>query len=243
MALALALTTAWGVKRASADSVSCGINEITFTTGGVNSQPAINSDGTRIVFVSDRDLTGENADHNSEIFLYDTKTNSFTQITNTTVVGNFEPSISSDGAHIAFKSNGFPLGNPDGNDEIFLFNSITGGIAQITFTTGGNFSNTNPSINSDGTRIAIKSNRDLTGGNADGNVEIFLYDTQSNSFTQVTSTTGDPTPGRQSIQMARASLFSPAALPISATPTATRRSSWRPACFHRQLRRPPLPTS
>src|SRR5262249_3227257 len=120
MALALALTTAWGVKRASADSVSCGVNEITFTTGGVNSQSAINSDGTRIVFVSDRDLTGENADHNSEIFLYDTTTNSFTQVTNTTGgslgFGNALPTISGDGKRIAFASDrDLTGGNVDGN--------------------------------------------------------------------------------------------------------------------------------
>ena len=84
LTLALALTTSWGVKRVSADSVSCGINEITFTTGGLNQSPVINSDGTRIAFQSDHDLTGGNPDVNREIFLYDTTTNGFTQVTNTT---------------------------------------------------------------------------------------------------------------------------------------------------------------
>jgi len=36
---------------------------------------------------------------------------------------------------------------------------------------GGNFA---PSINAAGTRIVFESNRNLTGGNADGNFEIFL---------------------------------------------------------------------
>jgi len=43
---------------------------------------------------------------------------------------------------------------------------------QITSTTGG--SSTALSINDDCTRIAFASDRDLTGGNADGNREIFL---------------------------------------------------------------------
>ena len=97
-----------------------------------------------------------------------------TQITSSTGGGNFAPSINSDGTRIAFYSDGdlVPGGNADGNSEIFLWTSGSG-ITQITSSTlGGNF---NPSINSDGTRIAFESNRDLVpGGNADGNSEIFL---------------------------------------------------------------------
>jgi len=61
-----------------------------------------------------------------------------------------------------------------GNQEIFLWTSGSG-FTQITNTTVGfNFSS---SINSDGTRIAFVSDRDLTPGspgNPDGNFEIFL---------------------------------------------------------------------
>src|SRR6266705_1488128 len=191
MALALALTTAWDERHASADSVSCGINEITFTTGGFfgNKEPSINSDGTRIAFVSDHDLTGGNADGDIEIFLYDTTTNSFTQVTNTTGGGNEFPVLSGDGTRIAFESNrDLTGGNADGNVEIFLFDMTTNSFTQVTNTTGGG--NEFASINNDGTRIAFRSDRDLTGDNADGNLEIFLYDTTTSRLTQVTSTSG-----------------------------------------------------
>ncbi len=195
MALALALTTAWDERHASADSVSCGINEITFTTGGFfgNKEPSINSDGTRIAFVSDHDLTGGNADGAREIFLFDTTANSFTQVTNTTNppldFGNQDPSINGDGTRIAFESNrDLTGGNADGNIEIFLYDTTTNSFTQVTNTTGGG--NEFPVLSGDGTRIAFESNRDLTGGNADGNVEIFLFDMTTNSFTQVTNTTG-----------------------------------------------------
>ncbi len=51
--------------------------------------------------------------------------------------------------------------------EIFLFdaNAPGSGITQITDTTGGR--NAVPSINADGNRIAFRSDRDLTGGNAE----------------------------------------------------------------------------
>src|SRR5262249_23721688 len=138
-------------------------------------EPAINGDGTRIAFDSDQDLTGGNADGNQEIFLFDTKTNSFTQITNTTGltttglgIGNFKPSIRSDGRRIAFQSSGFPAGNPDGNTEIFLFDTKTNSFTQITNTAGSSIVNQEPVISGDGTHIAFHSNG-FPAGNPDGN--------------------------------------------------------------------------
>ena len=43
-------------------------------------------------------------------------------------------------------------------------------------------------INHDGTRIAFSSNIDVTGENADRNLEIFLLDVSSGTFTQITDT-------------------------------------------------------
>src|SRR5205085_8579026 len=51
----------------------------------------------------------------------------------------------------------------------------------------GNFA---PSISDDGRFIAFASNRDLTGANADANLEIFLYDVALHTFTQLTNTAG-----------------------------------------------------
>lgn len=50
-----------------------------------------------------------------------------------------------------------------------------------------------PSISGDGTRIAFVSTANLTGGNADANDEIFLYNTTRRSFTQVTTTPASDT--------------------------------------------------
>ncbi|MHC4182840.1 MAG: TolB family protein, partial [Planctomycetota bacterium] len=65
-------------------------------------------------------------------------------------------------------------------------NQAFSAITQVTTTTGGD--NVNPSINADGTRVAFDSDRDITGGNADNNNEIFIFDTTT-GFTQVTTTT------------------------------------------------------
>ena len=85
----LALSVLFALKldgrQASAQSLSCEVSQITFTTSvlGPNSEPSISGDGARIAFVSNSDLTGGNADSNEEIFLYNTATNSFTQVTHT----------------------------------------------------------------------------------------------------------------------------------------------------------------
>jgi len=64
------------------------------------------------------------------------------------------------------------MGNPDGNREIYLFDTTTGITTQITFETAGD--SRGASINADGTRIAFRSKADINGGNPEGNFEIYL---------------------------------------------------------------------
>jgi Tol biopolymer transport system component len=171
------------------DTTSMTITQVTQTTGGDNLFHSINADGTRIAFDSFSDITGGNADLNTEIFLFDASMPTFTQMTATTGGGNFSPAMNADGTRIAFVSErNITGGNPDANFEIFLFDTNTMTFTQVTHTSGGE--NLSPSLNADGTRIAFRSDRDLTLSNPDGNFEIFLFDTQTQTFTQVTDTVG-----------------------------------------------------
>ncbi|MGB7293423.1 MAG: hypothetical protein WBD99_14705 [Thermodesulfobacteriota bacterium] len=174
------------------DSNSAMITQITNSTGPSSFRPSINSDGTRIAFDSLFDFTGDNADNNNEIFLFDANTMMFTQITDTTAGNTRTPSINSDGTRIAFRSGADLTGeNPDGNDEIFLFDTNSMVVSQITDSTGDlSFggqtpNNGNPSINSDGTRIAFESNRDLSAEDMFG-TDIYLFDADSMMLTQIT---------------------------------------------------------
>jgi Tol biopolymer transport system component len=192
MSLALVSTPLAG-WRTSAQSLLCDISQITFTTGGSNSNLALSDDGAHIAFLSNRDLTGANADGNFEIFLYNTQPGSFTQITNSTAemaFTNFDVSISGNGTRIAFLSTlNLTGGNADGNGEVFLFDAATFSFTQVTDTTvfGGSG---DLALSDEGTRLAFRSSYDLTGGNPDGNQEILLYNTQTGGFTQLTNTTG-----------------------------------------------------
>jgi len=173
--------------------VGSGFTQITQTTGGGigdNNPSSVSSDGSRILFRSSIDIIpGSNPDGNSEIFLFD-ETNGMDQITDT-VIGA-AAILSSDGTTVVLTSSEDITGNnPDNSREVFLYDIETSNFTQITDTDDPNGNNFNVSINANGTRIAFYSKIDHTGTgkNADGNLELFVYETDSMFFTQVTDTT------------------------------------------------------
>ena len=110
------------------------------------------------------------------------------QITFETAGDSALPSINADGTRIAFNSNAnINGGNPEGNDEIYLFDTTTGIITQITDETSGG--SALPSITTDGTLIAFRSSANINGGNPEGNLEVYLFDTTTGIITQITDET------------------------------------------------------
>ena len=148
-------------------------------------QSSLNSTGTLVTFSSTADLTGGNPDENYELFQFDTLSNAFAQITNTVGSGPFFVSsglTSADGSRIALTSNAdLTGGNSDGSRELFLYDTTMHTFTQITSGggVGGVRVSQQISPNQDGTRIAFTFSGDLTGGNPDGNDELFLYDFQA----------------------------------------------------------------
>ena len=169
-------------------------------TGLINATGALvrgtSDDGKRIVFESTSNFTGQNADFNNEIFVYDADLKTIIQITDTKNVtdpadatkillnvSNNAPAISGDGTRIVFSSNSGTLSgttNDDGNQEIYLAtlprSSTTVTFVRIT-DTGGNdatetikeiFTNYTPTVNSDGTLIAFVSTRRVFNALANG---------------------------------------------------------------------------
>lgn len=191
LALGLLVVTA----RPADAKPACAISEqlTSATTGGFNGGPAVDADGSRIAVVSSQDLTGQNADHNSEIQLIDRDTGTTTQITQTTGggAGNSQVTIDDAGTKIAFISAAdLTGGNPDNDDQLFLFDTTTSGITQLTAATGG-FTVGEPDLSGNGTRIAFRSDANLTGANADGNFELFRINTSgAPGLVQLTSGTG-----------------------------------------------------
>lgn len=101
------------------------------------------------------------------------------------------PSLSYDGRQIAFQPVGNPTGqNPDGSQEIFLCETATGGITQVTDSLPellrGSMGSIYPRISADGSRIAFLSDQNLTGENPGHFIQVFLFDRKSGLFAQVT---------------------------------------------------------
>jgi Tol biopolymer transport system component len=96
----------------------------------------------------------------------------------------FAPVMSADATLVAFESTCDLVGtNADGNREIFQVDD-EGTVAQLTSSAG--CASMNPASNAAGTVVAFDSDCDLTGGNADRNVEIFLW--RPSGVTQLTNT-------------------------------------------------------
>ena len=110
------------------------------------------------------------------------------QITDEPSGDSDDSSISANGLWIAFESQAdIGGGNPDGQNDIFLADTITGIIEQITAVSPGAASE--PAVNRDGTLVAFDATADLIGGGPPGNAEIFLFNATTGIFTQITFTT------------------------------------------------------
>lgn len=96
------------------------------------------------------------------------------------------PVADATGSIVAWQSDCDPAGaNADGSLEIFR--AAAGGAAE-QLTSGTGCTSGRPSISDNGGRVAFESSCNLTGSNADGNVEIFLW--RNSGITQLTQSIG-----------------------------------------------------
>ena len=168
------------------------LRRITNTTDdGKSLSPTISGDGRIVAFESTEDIAGAGGPESFRAVRANVSADpaTFLQMAAARAPA---PAISKDGSRIAFAAKENPLGtNNDSNSEIFLYDGTN--LIQITNTAPGDVSNRatdgsfQPSISADGRFIAFSSNRNLTNQNADGNREIFIYDSVGLSFTQFTN--------------------------------------------------------
>lgn len=90
--------------------------------------------------------------------------------------GNEKTGVDAAGSRLVFTSftDVVPGGNTDGSREVFLLDIKTGGITQITSTSGPGLGCRTPSLSADGNTILFSCDGDLTGSNPDRNRELFL---------------------------------------------------------------------
>lgn len=107
------------------------------------------------------------------------------QVTNDLEEDSQRPSVSDDGMLIVFESeSNINGGNPNNEDQIYLYNKLTEVITQITF---GNNDSTFAKISGDGNKIVFESRADLDGFSSNGKRQVYIYDIPSGVLTQITS--------------------------------------------------------
>ena len=162
--------------------------------------PSISGDGTRVAFESDSDFLGQGIITGQlEIWLYDTATMTVTRVTTASGDGlrrSGNASVSDDGTVVAFHSSSDFLGQgiDDGQMEIWLYDTATMTVTRVTTSSdGANRDSYYPSLSADGTVVAFASDSELLGPSiANGQYEIWLYDTATMTVTRVTtSSDGD----------------------------------------------------
>jgi uncharacterized repeat protein (TIGR01451 family) len=105
---------------------------------------------------------------------------------------SYSASLSDDGTRIAFASDSDHLGQgiPDGQWEIWLYDTTTMTFTRVT-SAGGGRDSVCPAVSGDGTRVAFSSDNDFLGQSIPQyQHEIWLYDTATMTVTRVTTEAG-----------------------------------------------------
>lgn len=144
-----------------------------------------------IAFRTTGSLDGANGGGNFEIFLYDAGAGgvggSFTQVTDTPAgIGNFSPLLTPDGETIVFRSLFDFVGDGNGGQfELYEYDIASGVFSRLVDISGGQIRD-DYRMSGNGRYVVFTSSADFTGGNGDGNIEVWRVDRADGSVVQVT---------------------------------------------------------
>jgi Tol biopolymer transport system component len=147
--------------------------QITTTTGsGVMASPDVDSGGSHVVFQSDLNIGGLNANGGQEIFL--TTVGGATELVTDSAADDQSPRISDDGEVLVWGGNGNYGGqNPDGSFDVWRWHHDTDTFTNVSRGGSGVFSS-RPEVDGLGRHIVFPSDGNFLGQNADGSDEVFL---------------------------------------------------------------------
>jgi Tol biopolymer transport system component len=172
---------------------------------------AISADGAYVAFVSHAtDLAGVNVNGTlTDVFLFDrlngaTVTLVSHALGSPTTTGNsssLSPTISADGAYVAFESNANDLiaSDPNQSRDVFLYERATGSVILVSHVPGlpltpGDNSSLDAEISANGAYVVFSSGAsDLVGSDPNGFFDVFLYERTTGTVTLVSHLPGLPT--------------------------------------------------
>lgn len=151
--------------------------------------PAVAGNGSRIVFSSDGNLTGANADGGWELFAVNWDGTGLGQLTNSAspYVYSADPSVTDDGEDVVFISDNTSGSNADGNREIWRVKKDGTGLTQIT-NTSSPLEFAFPVVAGSGNRIAATRKQTDPAYSLPVENELFVMSGGGTSVHQLTST-------------------------------------------------------
>ncbi len=162
-----------------------GLTQLTNAPGKYSWWPRLSEDGSAIVFCSNADLTGGNADGSYEVFIVQPSGAGLTQLTSS-LYDSLGASLSSDGSVVALSSSGdLTGGNPANDYQIFLVNADGTGLTQLTHETDAHF--WGPVISADGSRIVSWGCLGPADTNPDNSPEVWMVNADGTGFRQLTA--------------------------------------------------------
>ncbi len=137
------------------DLTTNAVTPLSPTNWPTNFSATLNGDGSRLVFESSENLSGDSPYGHEEVFLYDADAGAFTKITPLGGALNERLRIDFAGHRVVFDSIDNLTGeNPNGWPQLFVFDGKRGTLGQIT--PGDGFPNYNlPDLSGDGSRVVF----------------------------------------------------------------------------------------
>lgn len=159
----------------------------------IGTRPVISYDGNTVVFATGDTLGLVPPDSaiGCRIFAYDVPTATLRHVVGLPAVLRLDlPVLSDDGGLLTFV-----LGRPNASDAGAVIDVRTGAYEE-GIGGGTSYPTFDAVVSGDGSRIVVSTEADLDArvGNADHNMEIFVYDIASGVFTQVSDTSGGIVP-------------------------------------------------
>jgi len=163
--------------------------------------PSLSADGRYVAFESSaKNLVNEDKNRARDVFVRDTKTGRTIRASVGLNGGDADgassaPSISGDGKYIAFSSyasNIVPGTSGTSTEALYLRDLTASTSILITYSDDGKQGGGNPSISSDGTRIAFWSfSSKLVKGDSNGVWDVFLYDSKASPNIKLVSVSSE----------------------------------------------------
>jgi len=181
---------------------------------GHSVSPSSSADGRFVAFQSSAsNLIAVDANNHADVFVRDLQTDATRLVSRSSGAGapdansdSFQPSISADGRFVAFTSFAGNLVTGDANDafDVFVRDLDTDTTRLVSRSSGAGAPDSNgasqqPSISPDGRFVAFQSSAsNLVGGDANGKIDVFVRDLQTDTTTLVSRSSGAGAPDANS---------------------------------------------